>query len=222
VRHLRERTGEIAQFQPRLLLGRRRRLACRGVGRGPGPAAQVVDMDVVQDGEEPGAQIAAGPPQMRPREGPRQAVLHEVLCIAGIAQQAAGVAAQRHQMIGQRGLERRRGSRVARAPYRDRHAVPFHAPDHIAGCPVSISVYTYASAAVPTAPCVKNRAEGRGMPRPAGGSGQDDLDAAILRLANAVGGGNARVFLAAGRLDDRFRRHAQRQETLAHGIGAML
>ena len=115
-------------------------------------------MDVVQDGEEPGAQIAAGPPEMSARQRAREAVLHQIIGVAGIAEQSAGVAAERRHVSRQRRLQRRRLALAARARCRDRRTTSFHAPHHIAGCPAAHVVYAHASAATAAAPCVKNRA----------------------------------------------------------------
>ena len=134
-RQLRQRPREIAQLEPRLLVGRR-----RGVGH-PHPrqrhrraAAEIVDVDVVQDGEEPGAQIAAGTPEVLAGERPRKAILHEVLGIPGVAQQAMGVAAQRGHVTGERRLQRRRGAISTVTRRRRRGRMPSLAPYHIAGC----------------------------------------------------------------------------------------
>ena len=61
-------------------------------------AAHVVDMLVVEDGEEPGAEVRAGLPEMRLRERPHEAALHEVVGARRVARQRAGIAAKKWQM----------------------------------------------------------------------------------------------------------------------------
>jgi hypothetical protein len=101
-RQLRQRPPEIAQLEPRLLVGRR-----RGIGHAHSrqghrrAAAQIVDVDIVQNGKEPGTEVAAGTPEMLAGERTRKAILHQVLCIPGVVQQAAGIAAQRGHVTRQ-------------------------------------------------------------------------------------------------------------------------
>ena len=57
-------------------------------------AAHVVDMLIVQDGEEPGAQIGAGLPQMLFGDGAGQAALNQIVGPRHIARQRAGIAPQ--------------------------------------------------------------------------------------------------------------------------------
>ena len=134
-RHLRQRAREIAQLESRFLVGQRRgvSLADRRDPRRRA-AAQIVDVDIVQDGEEPGAQITAGTPQMRARERTREAILHEILGIAGVVEQAAGVAVQRGHVTGQGRLERGRSALIALARGQRPCSPPSLAPSHIAGC----------------------------------------------------------------------------------------
>ena len=55
----------------------------------------LVELDVAQDGEQPGAQVAVRPaPQGQPRQRPHQAVLDQVVGGVGIVQQHARVAPQ--------------------------------------------------------------------------------------------------------------------------------
>jgi hypothetical protein len=130
-RHLGERPHEIAHFEPRLLLGPGGGLTRRhGLGRRRRAAAHVVDMDVVQNGKEPSAQIAARLPEMGARERAREAILHEVVDIAGVAQQAPRVAAQRRHVRGKRRSDDRRSALAAAAQSGRGRITSVAAPGH--------------------------------------------------------------------------------------------
>src|SRR6185312_3039209 len=65
------------------------------------PAAQIVDMDIVKDGEEPGAKIGAWPPEMRARQCARQAILNQIIGLDTVAQQRTGVTSKCCNMLSQ-------------------------------------------------------------------------------------------------------------------------
>jgi hypothetical protein len=157
-RHLGERPREIAQFEPRLLVGRDRELPGRGLGGHPRAAAHVVDVNIVQDGEEPGAQVAARAPEMGTRQRARQTILHEIVDVAGITQQPPRVAAERGHVLGKRRPNHRRSILTNAARKRRGRVAFFRAPGHIPGCLAAYNVYAHASAAAAITPCVKNRA----------------------------------------------------------------
>src|SRR3546814_10456275 len=60
--------------------------------------SQSADVQVVQDREQPLAQVGARRPAMRLRQGDRQALLHEIVRLVGVAHQGAGIASQPDHM----------------------------------------------------------------------------------------------------------------------------
>src|SRR5258708_3037694 len=79
--------------QPRIMIGK---------ADGPplaDPAADVVDVLIVQDGEQPCAQIRPSAPQMGPTQGSRDAVLNQVLSPGCVARERPGVAPQARNFL---------------------------------------------------------------------------------------------------------------------------
>ena len=100
-----------------------------------GPARpQAVDEGVVDNRQQPGAQIAAGAEGAAPLIGPHQRVMDQVLGLGAVARQRARVAAQRTETgptISKRGIDRfmpclRSIGKVLIPPLSDFFAARFH------------------------------------------------------------------------------------------------
>ena len=106
------RVGYVTKMYPRFsetfVVNEVRGLERRGVEIEMRPAALALpvgrDVQVAQDGEQPGLQVAVGPAQAPARQRPFQRVLHQVVGRVVVADQRIRIAAQRRDQRFEQGL----------------------------------------------------------------------------------------------------------------------